>query len=298
MRNRIISFSVDKLEGCCTLSQLIDRTTNDMLLLINLIKFICLTIPLLSGVTLAQSPTSTMSHTAKSGQQMQNPLYPKSHVLVTYNANQKLGANSNIKQDEYMVAPVIPLHLGSNIHLILNPMLTYNHNISGQQVTNQQQPIQFPSYFTVILDKRWFAGIGPYVQTPASNANNGSRQTGVGISAGALYAPDNWTIGATMFNSWGIGNDLSGGSANILNVQPTLSYTSDHAWTYNLSSQMNFNYTARNATNQLTLSGGKTVKLLDYHVSFQLGPTYMVTTTPTSAKGFGAYLGVSIKSAQ
>lgn len=101
-----------------------------------------------------------------------------------------------------------------------------------------------------------------------------------------------------MFNSWGIGNDLSGGSANILNVQPTLSYTSDHAWTYNLSSQMNFNYTARNATNQLTLSGGKTVKLLDYHVSFQLGPTYMVTTTPTSAKGFGAYLGVSIKSAQ
>jgi|LakMenEpi03Aug12_release.lakeMendotaPanAssembly.Ray.scaffolds.fasta_scaffold584859_2 hypothetical protein len=269
-----------------------------MQLLTNLLKFVCLTTILLSGVALAQSPTSTMSHAAKSGQQMQNPLYPKMSVLITYNANQQLGANSNIKQDEYMVAPVIPVELGSNIHLILNPMLTYNHNISGQQVTNQQQPIQFPSYLTFVFDQKWFAGIGPYVQTPANNANNGTRQTGIGVSAGALYAPNNWTIGGTMFNSWGIGNDLSGGSASILNMQPTLSYTSDHAWTYNLSSQMNFNYTSRNATNQLTLSGGKTVKLLDYHVSFQLGPTYMVTTTPTSAKGFGAYLSVSIKSAQ
>ena len=269
-----------------------------MQLLTNSLKFVCLTMLLLSGAVLAQSSTGTMSQSAKSGQQMQNPLYPKMSVQVTYNANQQLGATSNIKQDEYMVAPVIPLQLGSNVHLILNPMLTYNHNISGQQVTNQQQPIQFPSYFTFMFDRKWFAGIGPYIQTPASDPNSGTRQTGVGVSAGALYAPDNWTIGGTMFNSWGIGNDLSGGTANILNVQPTLSYTSDHAWTYNISSQMNFNYTARNATNQLTLSGGKTVKLLNYHVSFQLGPTYMVTTTPTSAKGFGAYLGLSIKSAQ
>lgn len=255
----------------------------------------CIAMLALSCSALAQSSVSTMSHTAKSGQQMQNPLYPKSHVLITYNANQKLGANSNIKQDQYMVAPVIPVQLGSNVHLILNPMLTYNHNISGQQVTNQQQPLQFPSYFTVILDKQWFVGVGPYVQTPATNANSGTRQTGLGVSAGALYAPDHWTIGGTMFNSWGVGNDLSGGSASILNVQPTISYTTDRAWTYNLSSQVNFNYTARNATNQLTLSGGRTVKLFGQHVSFQLGPTYMVTTTPTSAKGFGGYIGITFK---
>jgi hypothetical protein len=268
---------------------------NELVTLFRFIQLLVVMTAVCVGPAQAQSPTSTMSHEAKSGQQMQNPLYPKSHVLVTYNANQQLGVANNIKQDELMVAPVLPIELGSNIHFILNPMFTYNRNISGQQVTNQQQPLQFPSYFTVVLDKRWFVGVGPYIQTPASNANNGSKQTGVGVSAGATYAPDNWTIGGTLFNSWGVGNDLSGGSASILNLQPNISYTSDDAWNFNLSSQMNFNYTARNATNQLTLSGGKTVRVLDYHVSFQLGPTYMVTTTPTSAKGFGAYFGVSMK---
>jgi hypothetical protein len=45
-----------------------------------------------------------------------------------------------------------------------------------------------------------------------------------------------WTA---MYNSWGIGNDLSGGSASILNAQPTIVYTINDGWTYNLSSQIN-----------------------------------------------------------
>ena len=172
-------------------------------------------------------------------------------------------------------------------------MLTYNHNANNQQVTNQNQPIQLATFFAPTYAKNWYYGIGPYIQAPASNANNGSRQTGLGVSAGAFFTPDNWVIGGAMFNSWGIGNNLSGGTANLLNVQPTISYTTDDAWTYNLSSQIMYNYDAKAATNQLTLSGGKTFRVAGYHIQWQVGPTYMVTSNPASPKGAGAYAGLT-----
>lgn len=242
---------------------------------------------------IAQTSQSTMSEAAKAGQKMQNRLYPQIQLPLTYNYNQKMGANNGVQQTEIGFSPIIPVSINSDIQLILNPMLTYNHNTNDQQVTNQNQPVQLATFFAPTYAKEWYFGIGPYIQAPATNANNGSKQTGVGFSAGAFYTPENWVIGGAMFNSWGIGSDLSGGTANLLNAQPSISYTTDNAWTYSLSSQIVYSYTARNATNQLTLSGGKTVRFAGYHLQLQAGPTYMVTTTPTSSKGFGAFFGIT-----
>lgn len=242
---------------------------------------------------LAQTSSSGMSEEAKAGQKMQNRLYPQVQLPLTYNYNQKMGANNGTQQTEIGFSPIIPVSINSDIQLILNPMLTYNHNANDQQVTNQNQPIQLATFFAPTYAKTWYYGIGPYIQAPATNANNGSKQTGLGLSAGAFYTPDNWVIGLAAYNSWGIGNNLTGGSANLLNVQPTISYTTDKAWTFNLSSQIVYNYSARNTTNQLTLSGGQTISVSGYHLQYQIGPTYMVTTTPTSAKGVGAFVGLT-----
>jgi hypothetical protein len=241
----------------------------------------------------AQSTQSTMSEEAKAGQKMQNPLYPQIQLPLTYNYNQQLGLNSVSQQTQIGFNPIIPVGINEDFQLIINPMLTYNHNANNQQVTNQNQPIQLATFFAPTYAKSWYYGIGPYLQAPASNANNGSRQTGAGVSAGLFFTPDNWVIGAAMFNSWGIGSNYSGGSANILNAQPTISYTTDNAWTYNLSSQITYNYNTNAASNQLTLSGGKTFKVDEYHFQWQVGPSYMVTTFPGSAKGFGGYFGLT-----
>jgi hypothetical protein len=245
------------------------------------------------GTVSAQPSGGTMSETAKAAQKMQNRLYPQVQLPLSYNYNQNMGANNAIQQAEFSLSPIIPVNITSQVQLILNPMLTYNRNLNDQQVTNQNQPLQLATFLAPTYAKEWYFGIGPYFQAPATNANNGSRQTGVGVSAGAFYTPSNWVIGGAMFNSWGIGSDLSGGTANILNAQPSISYTTDNAWTYNLSSQLTYSYTARNATNQLTLSGGKTIQFSGYHLQLQVGPTYMVTTTPTSAKGIGAFVGLT-----
>ena len=247
-----------------------------------------------SGLVMAQTSSSTMSEEAKAGQKMQNPLYPQIQLPLTYNYNPKLGLNNGSQQTEIGFNPIIPVDISSDLQLIVNPMLTYNHNANDQQVTNQNQPIQLATFFAPRYAKQWYYGIGPYIQTPASNTNNGPKQTGLGVSAGAFFTPDNWVIGAAMFNSWGVGSNISGGTANILNVQPTISFTTDHAWTYNLSSQIIYNYDSKAATNQLTFSGGKTFKVMGYHIQWQVGPTYMVTSNSYSSKGVGAYAGLTV----
>ena len=253
----------------------------------------CLGLLLLSPGVVAQSSQSTMSEEAKAGQKMQNPLYPQIQLPLTYNYNQKVGANNGSQQTQIGLNPIIPVALNEDIQLIINPMLTYNHNANNQQVTNQNQPLQLATFFAPTYAKSWYYGIGPYLQAPATNANNGSKQTGAGVSAGLFFTPDNWVIGAAMYNSWGIGNNYSGGSANVFNAQPTISYTTDNAWTYNLGSQITYYYNTNAASNQLTLSGGKTFKVGEYHFQWQVGPTYMVTTFPGSAKGFGGYFGLT-----
>jgi hypothetical protein len=235
-----------------------------------------------------------MSDEAQSAQNMQNTLFPQLQLPITYNYNQKLGASSQIQQNQYGFNPIIPVVLGEDLQLIVNPMFTLNRNTNDQQVTNQAQPMQLATYLGPVYAKHFYAGIGPYFQLPATNTANGSKQSGLGVSAGAFYTPEHWVIGGVVYNSWGIGGNMSGGSANLINIQPTISYTTDKAWTYNLGSQIAYNYDVKGATNQLTLSVGKAVNLLGQHTLVQLGPTYMVTTTPTSAKGFGGFLGLTV----
>jgi hypothetical protein len=184
--------------------------------------------------------------------------------------------------------------LGSDLQLILNPLLTYNRNANNPQSTNQYQPVQLATFFAPKQVGDLYAGIGPFIQLPASNATNGSRQTGLGFSAAVFYTPENWTFGVSMYNGWGVGSDLSGGTANILNVQPAITYTTNDAWTYSLQSQYENTYSAGGASNQLTLSLGRTIAVSGYQLQIQVGPTYMVTTSPSSAKGFGAFVGLTL----
>jgi hypothetical protein len=237
---------------------------------------------------------SKMNTPAKTGQNMQNPLYPQIQLPFSYNYNRRLGSNNGAEQTVLELNPIIPVSLGSDLQLILNPLLTYNRNANNPQNTNQYQPVQLATFFAPKQVGGLYAGIGPFIQLPASNATNGSRQTGLGFSAAVFYTPENWTFGVSMYNGWGVGSDLSGGTANILNVQPAITYTTNDAWTYSLQSQYENTYSAGGASNQLTLSLGRTIAVSGYQLQIQVGPTYMVTTSPSSAKGFGAFVGLTL----
>ncbi|WP_448364234.1 hypothetical protein [Fluviibacter sp.] len=233
-----------------------------------------------------------MTHEAKIGQSVQNALYRQIQLPISYNYNQNLGAANNTTQGQFQFNPVIPLAIDGETTFIIRPMLTGNFNNQDKRITNQTSPLQLEA-FMAWDNTLWAYGVGPYFQAPAANANNGSMQTGMGVSAAGYFKPDHWNIGGILYKSWGVGNDMSGGSANVFSVSPGIAYTTNHAWTYSLSSQIVYNVNTSTATNQLTLSCGKTIRIFDEPVQVQVGPTYMVTHTAASAKGFGGYLALT-----
>lgn len=148
-----------------------------------------------AGGLSAQEKSSTMSKDALEGQKMQNKLYPQTQLPFSYNYNQKIGINNGSQQSEFAFQPIIPIKLGTDLQFLLNPMLTFNRNLNNPQAINQLQPVQLATFFAPRFAGDWYFGIGPYYQAPASSALNGSRQTGVGVSAGGFYTPENWVMG-------------------------------------------------------------------------------------------------------
>jgi hypothetical protein len=256
-------------------------------------RFITLCIALQAVASFADEDDS-MTHTAKVAQSIQVKLKPMVQVPLSDNYNRNVGANNNISQNQIQLNPVIPIVINQSDSIILNPMFTTNINNQNNNVTNQEAPFQLATYFARTT-ANWVYGAGPFIQLPAFNANGGSKQTGVGASYGLIYQPKHWAIGATAYNIWGVGNNLAGGTATQFSATSLISYTTNNAWSYSLSSQVisNFNAGMTASTNQLTLSGGKTVKLGGRHWQIQAGPTYMVTKSPGSAQGWGGYFSLT-----
>ena len=241
---------------------------------------------------LALAEDNNMTYMARIAADMQSKLHPQILMPFSYNFNRNLGANSNINQDEFQFQPLIPLPVTSDINLILNPMLTGNLNKQNEQINNQAEPFQLATYLAFAYDRAHF-GMGPYYQSPALNANGTPKQSGAGVSYGFYYRTTHWVIGGTGYNTWGIGNNTAAGTANLISMTPMISYTTNEAWTFNLNSAIKYNWNESRATNQMTLSAGKTTSLFGLPVEIQVGPTYMVTHTLTSAKGGGVFFKIA-----
>lgn len=242
----------------------------------------------------AAGEESTMTPTAKVAQKIQAKIHPMVQLPVSYNYNQNRQANQNYTQAQFQFDPVLPIMTGARSGIILNPMFTDNLITQNQQTANQATPLQLATYFATETTD-FLYGIGPFIQMPTANPSVGSQQTGLGVSYGLFYQPEHWVIGATAYNAWGVGKNVSAGTANVYYYTPTISYTTDNAWSYSLQSWINGNPTngAMNNTNQLILSFGKTHSLRRSSIQWQIGPTYMVTQTPTSPQGWGGYFSLT-----
>lgn len=244
----------------------------------------------------AAEDQSTMTETAKVAKAIQIKLLPLVQAPLSYNYNRNRDPNNGFTQAQFQFDPVVPINIGGENSFILNPLFTDNVNVQNRQATNQLTPIQLATYFATTTADLIY-GIGPFVQMPTANRSSGSQQTGLGVSYGLIYQPKNWVIGTVAYNAWGVGNNLSAGTANVYYYDSSISYTTDNAWTFGLTSWLNGNPTngQSNNTNQLMLSGGNTIKLHGRtNLQWQIGPSYMVTKTPTSPQGWGGYFSLTL----
>ena len=257
---------------------------------------LCLTgvIGLLHSRAAHADDESTMTPTAQIAQKIQTKLHPMVQLPLSYNYNQNRQPNQSYTQGQFQFFPMIPIVLGEQTALIVNPMFTDNINIQNNQTRNQAEPLQLGSFLATKTSNLIY-GIGPFIQMPTANSYGGSQQTGLGASYGVVYQPEHWVMGLIGYNAWGVGNNLSAGTANVYYENPIISYTTDNAWTLTLQSWVNGNPTngKSNNTNQLMLSGGNTFKTGKLNWQWQIGPSYMLTNTPTSPQGWGGFFSLT-----
>lgn len=236
-----------------------------------------------------------MTESAKIGQKIVSKIHPLIQLPFLYNYNKNRQPGLDYTQAEFEFNPIIPIYKDETHGLILRPMFTDYLNTQDQKTSNQFTPVQLATYLTT-KSGDFYYGAGPFVQIPTANTSSGSQQTGVGLSYAAYYQPTHWVLGALAYNAWGVGSNRSAGTANVYSYDTIISYTTDNALTINLQSWINGNPTNGNSynTNQVLLSAGKTIKVSKAHVFWQLGPSYMVTKTPTSPQGWGGYFSLTV----
>lgn len=224
---------------------------------------------------------------ARMAKKLANKIEPMLNLPIQYDFYQKSGINHNQYQDRIVLQPVLPVPVTQDWNFLIRPMLTANLQYQAGNVTNQTSPYQFETFLSPSKQGDFSWGIGPYFQIPCSGACNGSNQYGAGVSAAAFYKPGHWVIGGIAYNSWNVGGPSNSGTANVFYAVPSISYITNSAWTWTATMQPSFNYNARNSSNPFLLLGAKTTTLFGVPVQIQAGPSYMVSTTPTSGQGLG-----------
>lgn len=254
-------------------------------------------------IILGFSLISSFVHAEESEHEIAHHLADRLHPMVSvpfeYYYFQKTGPQHNQNQNQVEIQPFIPITLNSDWKYLIRPGLSadvsFEPNKQGTP-TNQYTPVQIQSYFTTTNQKDTFTwGVGPYLQVPAGSIGVGSKQYGAGISAGAFYKPKHWTIGAITYNSWALGGPTYNGTANFFYISPEIAYTNDNAYTFSVFSQTNFNYNSRQTSSPVYFTVSKLVKIMDQAVQFQIGPSYNLNNSNTTAgKGIGGYFQATI----
>lgn len=231
---------------------------------------------------------------ARMAKKLANKMEPIVNVPIQYDFYQKAGASHTQDQGRIILQPVVPATLSQDWNLLFRPLVTDNIQRQAGTVTNQTSPLQLEAFLTPSKTADFVWGIGPYFQVPVRGMSNGTGQYGVGVSAAAFYKPDHWVVGAIGYNSWAVGGPVNNITANVFYVVPSISYVTDTAWTYTATMQPSFNYNARNTSNPFLLLASKTTRVFDVPVQFEAGPSYMLSTTPTSGQGFGFRIQLTV----
>jgi hypothetical protein len=227
------------------------------------------------------------SDNARMAKKLANKIEPIVNVPVQYNFFQRTGLGHTQDQNQLVLQPLIPATISHDWNLLLRPLVWGSFEKHPVAVANQTSPFQLEAFISPKKSSDFAWGLGPFFQAPGSGISSGSNQYGAGVTGAFFYKPEHWVIGGTAYNSWAIGGPTNNGTVNVLYVVPSISYVTDAAYTFTASMQPSFNYNARNTSNPLLLLAAKTTKVFDVPVQFQAGPTYMLSSTPTSGQGIG-----------
>jgi hypothetical protein len=220
-------------------------------------------------------------------------------IPMSYNFDRKVGLAHQGSTQYIKIQPYLPYRINTDYSFVVQPQLGYQsfNNFDGYS-NSGYNPIIIQSFLTQANQRTRTTsyGIGPMVQIRTNMPwMFGSAQNGAGYSLGAIHRTEDWTMGITAYQSFGVGaTPTTSMSANNISFRPFITYITKRYGNYTLDSESLINIDSGMHSYPINLTGIKLVNLGEVPLLFTVGVRYYtVNTMMGGAQGWGGRVGIT-----
>lgn len=223
-------------------------------------------------------------------------------IQIIYDFSQNLGRFDAGQISTLSIIPTIPLKLNEDWNLISRtkiPIVRTEDIVPHYGVVGGLSNVQ-QTFFLSPNPKGssliW--GIGPSFFLPTTTDRRiGSYQTGAGPAIGFLQTNGHWVFGLRMSQIWHAAGPIpfrGGQPLSFLYAEPTISYTTDHGWTYSVNAESVYEWSRDKWLLPVNLTVEKLIRSNSYPVSLGVGVRYYAASPNDGPKGWGVRLTATV----
>jgi hypothetical protein len=233
-------------------------------------------------------------------QQLLNPFTTVVRVPIELAYDKRIGPIGVGKAYSLNIQPVIPMPLDQDWTIISRTILPIvsQSNVfpgAGSQIglgDTLQSFFLSPRKLTA-GGIAW--GVGPAVLLPtATNDLLGSKQWGLGPTGGVFKDIGSWTVGILANHIWSVAGSSNSGRISSTFLQPTLSYTTNDAWSYTVQTEATYDSKGKQWSVPLEVSVARLVKIGGQQVNLEAGTHYWAVNPEAGPKGWGLSFTVTL----
>lgn len=220
-------------------------------------------------------------------QEVANPLTTMIFVPIQFNYDLNVGVNEDGSFSSLFIQPIIPFKIGDKWNLITRTIFSFYSKkdlYEGYGTQSGFGDITQSLFLSPSASKEggitW--GVGPVLSYPTATNDMGIGTFGMGPSIVALQIKGPWTYGILANHLWGFGDNVSSTF-----IQPILDYTSNNAVTYELTTEMTYDWMTENWSIPLIFTANKLVVIGKQMFMIGGGARYWADDTPYNPQNWG-----------
>ena len=237
-----------------------------------------------------QGPPDSASEAQELAKKLANPVASLISLPLQSNFDFGMGAGSGWRYT-LNVQPVIPISLSPNWNLISRTIVPIIHqgNVTGPNTSQSGLGDTVQSlFFSPNKTEPFIWAVGPVILIPtATDSSLGAQQWGLGPTVLALKQKQGWTYGVLANHIWSVSGKANRGDVNATFLQPFLSYTSKHAWTYTINTESTYDWVSDSWSVPIIPNIAKLVRFGKQPISFGGGVKCWAASPAAGPDGCG-----------